>query len=206
MATQIRPVPLQRFQQRVAAEVLGRAFFDDPLSVYLLPDERRRARLLPWMYERIVRYGGMYEGDVVTTPGSVEAVAVWLAPGLSGTPIHRLVRCGLALAPLKFGLGAVGRLMAAGHVERLRPKLMPQPHWYLWLLGVDPPVQGRGLGSALVEPALRRADAEGVPCYLETHKERNLAFYRKHGFDVLTEGETPSRGPHYWIMTRQPRR
>ena len=45
-------------------------------------------------------------------------------------------------------------------------------------------MQGRGVGSALLEPALARADGEGMPCYLETQKEENLSFYARHGFAV----------------------
>jgi MFS family permease len=53
-----------------------------------------------------------------------------------------------------------------------------KPHWYLWLLGVDPDRQGQGVGSALLAPILARADAEGLPCALETLTERNVWFYR----------------------------
>jgi GNAT superfamily N-acetyltransferase len=174
------------------------------------------------MYERVVRYGSMYDGELLATnlpfplgkgpgDGSVRArgpagVAVWLPPGLAHTPILRLVRAGLALTPLKFGLSALGRFMAANYVERLRKQLLPQPHWYLWVIGVDPPQQGRGLGSSLVQTMLERADADGLPCYLETHKSRNVTFYEKHGFSVIASGDVPKGGPPYWCMKREARR
>jgi ribosomal protein S18 acetylase RimI-like enzyme len=182
--------------------MLARAFFDDPLSVYLLPDEAKRARVLPWLYERTIRYGTLY-GDVFTT-GEGDGVAVWLPPGAFSTPVRQLVRAGLVLAPLKFGLGTMRRLMAADHVERLREKLLPDPHWYLWQLGVEPEQQGRGIGGALIGPVLQRADASGLPCYLETHKERNVTFYRRHGFEVIADDEPPGGVPHYWILIRHP--
>jgi hypothetical protein len=49
-----------------------------------------------------------------------------------------------------------------------------------------------------------RADAAGLPCYLETAKERNVAFYRAHGFDVLVEDTLPDAF-RYWTMRRLPR-
>jgi hypothetical protein len=46
----------------------------------------------------------------------------------------------------------------------------------------------------LLRPALARADAEGVPCYLETQNVRNVRFYRKQGFRVVSDGEVPGHG------------
>lgn len=71
------------------------------------------------------------------------------------------------------------------------------------ILGVDPPLQGQGTGSALIQPMLTRADAESRRCYLDTTKERNVAFYRKHAFAV--RGEADVEGElHVWMMVREP--
>jgi ribosomal protein S18 acetylase RimI-like enzyme len=77
-------------------------------------------------------------------------------------------------------------------------------HWYLPVLGTAPEHQGRGFGSALLAPVLGRCDAEGVPAYLESSKERNLAFYRRHGFEVTATIRVPD-GPELWPMLRKPR-
>ena len=66
-------------------------------------------------------------------------------------------------------------------VERSHPK---EPHWYLSLLVVDPDWQRRGFGSRLIRPGLAAADEEGLPCYLETQKEANLAWYARFGFEL----------------------
>ncbi len=71
------------------------------------------------------------------------------------------------------------------------------------MLGVDPERQGQGIGGQIIAPVLERADRDGLPCYLETMKERNVAFYQKHGFEVVVDdvfkGEL-----HYWTMKRPP--
>jgi ribosomal protein S18 acetylase RimI-like enzyme len=81
---------------------------------------------------------------------------------------------------------------------------MPQPHWYLWVIGVEPERQRHGVGKALLRPMLERAAAEGAPCYLETHKERNVAYYQAFGFELVTEGSVPKGGPRFWTMRREP--
>jgi len=87
-------------------------------------------------------------------------------------------------------------------VERRRPR---GPHWYLATLGTDPPRQGRGVGSALLCDVLRRCDEEGLLAYLESSKERNVAFYRRHRFEVTGEIQVPGGGPRLWLMGREPR-
>jgi hypothetical protein len=56
-----------------------------------------------------------------------------------------------------------------------------------------------------MQPVLARADASGLPCYLETMNESNVPFYRKHGFVVVSDGEVPERGLRVWAMVREPR-
>ena len=64
----------------------------------------------------------------------------------------------------------------------------------------------RGLGSAAIAPVLTRCDAEGIPAYLESTKERNLAFYERHGFAVTGTIVVPPDGPTLWTMWREPQR
>ena len=67
------------------------------------------------------------------------------------------------------------------------------------------PGPGSGIGRSLVEPVLQRADRDGVPAYLESSKERNIAFYARHGFEVTGQIHTPRGGPTLWLMWREPR-
>jgi GNAT superfamily N-acetyltransferase len=112
----------------------------------------------------------------------------------------------MAELPQKMGPEAFQRLMVMkSHFDDLRQRDAAEPHWYLWVLGVDPPRQGQGVGSALLQPVLARADGEGLPCYLETQKERNVPFYQKHGFEVVVEDDLPDGGLHSWTMKRPPK-
>ncbi|MEX1252908.1 MAG: GNAT family N-acetyltransferase [Dehalococcoidia bacterium] len=205
MATQTQIVPLQESQQKIAGEVLARAFFDDPLSEYLLPDEEKRRKVLPWFFGKGAKYGHMF-GEVYTTPDSVDGAAIWLPPEDFVMTPYRMLRSGMLAAPFKFGLSTFMRFMGAmNHVEELHKRDVSPKHWYLFILGVDPDRQGQGVGGQLIQPVVTRADAQGLPCYLETMKTRNVPFYRKHGFEVVVEADLPKGGPHFWTMKREPR-
>ena len=60
-------------------------------------------------------------------------------------------------------------------------------------------------GAAGSEPPMPRCDAEGLPAYLESSKERNVPYYERFGFRVTRELAMPGRGcPPVWLMWRDP--
>jgi ribosomal protein S18 acetylase RimI-like enzyme len=149
---------------------------------------------------------GMRFGEVHTTSPSMLGHAVWLPPGGRHVTPQRLTEVGFVDAAQYMGEQSLERFGAfMDEVAPIHERLVPEPHWYLMVLGVDPPYQGRGVGGTLIQPILLRADSERRRCYLETAKERNLAFYRKHGFEVAAEDDIGESGPHVWMMMREPR-
>ena len=62
-----------------------------------------------------------------------------------------------------------------GETEKRHPR---EEHWYLEVLGTRPDRQGEGLGSALIRHGLERAEQDGLPAYLESSKESNVAVLR----------------------------
>lgn len=205
MTTAIQTTRMAQDQIAQSAEVLARAFYDDPLMTYILPDDSKRLKQLEWFMALAGKYGNAY-GEVETTAGTVEGNAIWLPPGDTHVPMMRMVKMGLLAAPFKFGLGAFMRFTSLLSLfEKLHDEAVPENHWYLMVLGVDPPRQGQGVGSALMQPAIAKADAAHLPCYLETQKEINVKLYRKHGFEVVVEDELPKGGPRYWTMKRPAR-
>ena len=206
MTTVTEITRLAERQVEEAGEMLGRAFFDNPMAVYLLPDAATRIRPLTWMFDRTTRYGHLF-GEVYTTTGGIDGAAVWLTPESPPMSRETAGRAGMAELPQKMGPEAFPRLMVMkSHFDELRRRDAPEPHWYLWVLGVDPPRQGQGVGSALLQPVLAQADTAGLPCYVETDKPINVPFYQRHGFEVVVEDDLPGGGFHYWTMKRAPRR
>ena len=89
-------------------------------------------------------------------------------------------------------------------VDNLHRRLVPYPHWYLQIIGVDPAYQGQGFSSRLLRPVLERIDRERMPCFLETNTEKNVAIYRRFGFEVVSEDKLPGTEVTSFAMLRRP--
>jgi len=193
--------PFARADLSATVATLARAFDQDPVMMWIFPDERMRRRRLPSFFASslrgIPRAGG---AEVAVLGGRVLGAAVWLAPGAWRPPLWRQV---VALPGVALRLGS--RLPAAsttyGALLRVHPE---RPHWYLSGIGTDPPMQGTGVGSNLLRSRLVRCDADRLPAYLESSNERNVPFYERHGFKVIGELSIPGGGPTLWLMWRDP--
>jgi len=179
-------------------DVLQAAFFDDPVNVFLFPDERSRSWRSALLFRALLRHHYLGMRTVWTTADQAGA-AMWAPPG------HWKLTTGEILRALPTALRGLGRRLGEsmrflGEIDRHHPE---GPHWYLGVLGTDPPRQGRGVGSALMAPVLERCDRDGVPAYLESSKESNVAFYARHGFAVTSELRVRGAPPIY-AMWREP--
>ena len=184
------------------AQALASAFQDDPVIAWIFPDEHRRRGILAAFMEFRLRKLAFPHDQVWMTAGGA-AAAVWLPPP-GRWQLSRAQRLLLLPALVRFfGLRTVSVLGGLERMEKRHPQ--DRSHWYLFILGTEPAAQGQGLGSALLAQMLARVDAAGLPAYLESSSEQNLAFYGRHGFAVTSEVAIPG-GPRIWPMWREPRR
>jgi GNAT superfamily N-acetyltransferase len=197
-------VPLDSAQFCQARTALARAFFDYNVVVYAAPDATRRAAGVTALYGAFLS-DCLRFGEVYGTSGVVGA-ACWLPPQRSTITLLRQIRAGMYQLPLRFGITGFNRLLAYDAIAwKLHHAHASQPHWYLAALGVEPEHQGQGIGGALMQPILTRADAQGLPCYLETHRPENVRLYQRHGFDVCCHCDVPGHPVPVWAMLRRPR-
>jgi ribosomal protein S18 acetylase RimI-like enzyme len=141
--------------------------------------------------------------DVWVTDGAIQGAARWLPPGRPPMRVAPTLRA-LVSTPFRLGRATAPFLAYGRAVETLRSSVAPGPHWYLAGIGVDPDAQRRGIGTALLEPGVNAAAREGLPVVLLTNNEVNLPFYRRNGFEVVRESETPRGGPKAWAMVKHP--
>ena len=195
----IRVVPVTAELVRGAAQAVADGFFDNEIWVWLLRRDWQRRRLLPRHYRALIRRVYIPRGSAWTTPGT-EGAALWFPPGT--LELSRRERIAELLSLLPEGVDSLGR---GGRWEGLIASHHPRtPHWYLQTLAVRPSAQRGGIGTALIEPGLARADADGVGCYLETQRESNIPYYRRFGFE-LTDEISLEDSPPLWLMWRPAR-
>jgi ribosomal protein S18 acetylase RimI-like enzyme len=198
----VRPATIDDLDQlaRIAAE----GFYDDPVLSWVFQDDAGRLDQLAFVMTGLA-------GDMVPDRGTVHIVdevcaAFWRDPtfehGRSTAERVEAAVEGGDQPPMPFApdelerLGVLGEAMMANHPH--------EPHWYLNVVSTIPEHQGRGLGTAVLQPVLERCDADGVRAYLESSNPRNLSLYRRNGFVDAGEITLPG-GPSLTKMWRDPR-
>lgn len=79
-------------------------------------------------------------------------------------------------------------------------ELIPKDAWYLSILGVNPKIQGKGIGRKLIEEIINEAKQNKTHCYIETFEEENHGFYKKMGFIELKTIYEPTTKANYVVM------
>ncbi|MEO8456864.1 MAG: GNAT family N-acetyltransferase [Chloroflexota bacterium] len=184
-----------------------RSFWDDPVIEFLLPNEMRRAKPMDAYMRMVLRYGfkrgrvNLVEGENGPRVGSV-----WLPPDEAIPTTMGQIRAGfLPLLGANLNWASQRKFFSLSNlIEHHHKEDVARHHWYLWLLASDVTEQGKGWGTKVLEQELREADLAGMPCYVETGKERNLLFYEKQGFALKHELPLPGGGPPLWTMIRAP--
>lgn len=196
------PIPLSTAQAVKAGDLLGRAFTDDPLMSFWLPDPSQRHRYVPLMMRFVARYCRL-RGLVEIGPEE-NGAACWMPPGEVEYHFGSLLRSGWLPIPFRSGLRNYSRMYANdAFMHSIRLRACPGPHWYLWVLGVEPGFQGQGIGSRLLSNGLERVDSHHLPCYLDVNNPRNIPLYQRFGFEVFEEGQLPGYQLRSWGMRRQ---
>lgn len=190
---------------REIGDMLGRAFAENPLARAALAHCTAASRL-----ERVMRMnralvratqaGGVVE--VARGEGRALGASLFFAP--AQWPLGLRAQGWMTLSGLGVGLrGALGYLAFEQHTAKHH---LREPHFYLFVLGVEPSFQGRGIGAALLRSLTARADAARKPCYLETDRISSVRLYERHGFEVTREIDIAPLGDlHLWLMRRDPR-
>lgn len=181
--------------QAAVTDVVVLAFSTDPMARWSWPNPPAYLANFP----RLVRAFGE-KAFVHGTAFYIEnylGAALWLPPGVGPDEAAMM-----NLAQDSIDRELQGDIFAIfEQMGRFHPS---EPHWFLPLLAVDPAHQGKGYGSALLQPVLARCDRDKKLAYLESSNPRNIPLYERHGFKVLgsiQSGASPTVVP----MLRKPR-
>jgi GNAT superfamily N-acetyltransferase len=185
------------------AEAMAAGLHADPGWMHVVPDDEARLLAQRAIIGEAVRVAHR-DGTLLVARegGKVVGGLTWAAPG--GYPpkwtrmvpvVPRMARLATRIGPRT--LKELSRFGAA--IEHIRPD---EPVWYVQALSVAPRAQGRGFGGALLRVVLAKADATSTPCYLETGKPANVAYYERFGFTLLDDRALWDGGPSIWRMQR----
>jgi GNAT superfamily N-acetyltransferase len=180
------------------ARSLADAFDGDPVWRWLVPAGGRLDRLERF-FALELSHVALPRGTAWTTDALDGAVLV-LPPDGWRLPLTVQARHAPAYAR------TFGRRLprALAFLTRMEAHHLREPHWYVAYAGVAGSAQGRGRGRTLLEAALERADADGLPAFLEASSPRSAVLYRRLGFEDL--GEVRFAGsPPLTLMRRAPR-
>jgi ribosomal protein S18 acetylase RimI-like enzyme len=172
--TRIEVVTPAGMHRAVATMVLS--FAGDPVMRYWMPEPDAYLDGFPAI---VAAFGGRaFEHGTAYATDRHSGAALWLPPGVEPDREALIASFARAVPDEKQEtLFAIAEQMDGYHLDG--------PHWYLPLIGVDPARQRSGLGSALMEHALRQCDRDRLPAYLESTNPANLPLYQRHGFRVL---------------------
>lgn len=198
-------IQLDRTQNDLAIKILTQAFAADPMFNYFTRSESSKLRAIEYFSRSVLQYSQAYE-QIYTTSDELKGIALWIPPGQFPLNDFQLLKLGgyrvlFNLSPRKI----YEFLSLFTRVEKYHRSDLPQPHWYLLMLGVCPMYQSQGIGSLLIQPVLEQADRNGLSCYLETTTERGVRFYQNAGFEVLRTIEFARGNQRSWTMKREPR-
>jgi GNAT superfamily N-acetyltransferase len=197
-AVEIRP--LTGAERTLGGAVAGRALCDDPLVVFLHGDD---------VATRLRASYDMFIGSVLATTEPA------LGAFLGNHPVSIVAAsppgtCFMGRLDPEMRSEPTGPLGAPGSPDRMRRAMAnwcshhtEERHWHVGPVAVEPQLQGRGIGGLVMQRLCDRMDSDGELAWLETEKPENVVFYRRLGFEVVSESDVHTL--HTWFMQRRPR-
>jgi ribosomal protein S18 acetylase RimI-like enzyme len=201
----MNPISLRRGEPKDLerlAEVMDNAFRGRPLSDFFASRELQWRGLVRDLFRAVICVS-LDHYQVICAGDPAEGVAIWEAPMTPAVPGDAWTEAGLGSALEAIGEGAPERVAALfSHLGETQQRLRPPDSWYLVGIGVIPEAQGRGVGRAMLEWGVRRAEQTQSCVFLETNEARNVPFYEGVGCRVVEFEEFGTSRFPIWHMRR----
>jgi ribosomal protein S18 acetylase RimI-like enzyme len=207
-------------ERAAAAAVAARALRDDPLFVYLHgadPVARMGATYASFREPPappVTSWWRRLVSGPPTDPAAPARPRVWgvLVQGhvVASAAAAEPGSCFVEALPEPVRTVPTGPEGAAGSPDRQARVLATlwehhcaDRHWHVGPVGVEPGLQGRGVGGAVMRRLCEALDLAGEIAFLETETPENVVFYRRLGFEVTSRAALPDLP--FWFMRRDPR-
>ncbi|KAJ5752958.1 hypothetical protein N7520_009875 [Penicillium odoratum] len=226
----IKVLPLTEADIPGAIQVIQRAFANDPYFKWVFDEStfnKQRnhhslsARCQWGINNAIFQVAKEITSTEDFTPSPVLGVSCWLAPHPPAQPESWyswyqgwILSANQLLNNIRFlgrgGLRTNRYWIWKEQQQKAHDEIWDDPRGYYFcnIVAVSPEAQGRGVGRLLFEAVTKRADEEGVKCYLESSKSvPNVQIYERMGFEMSRTMECRDGGDvcMLYCMTRNPK-
>ena len=160
-------------------KILLVSFKNDPHVTWLLEESKSKFKLkvlIDYVVDQTIRRGEMYLSD------DNNAVALWDFERSERMSFHYIWR-NLAFL-IQIGIKSVVRIVKSEAQVHNNFREYPR-YCHLYMIGVLPEAQGKGLASTLMNPMIQRMKEKSIPVFLETANLRNVDIYKKKGFKIF---------------------
>lgn len=159
-------------------KILGESFINDPCIQWLIEPSRHKKKLDVIMDYTIDE---TFENGSIYLTKENQGVALWRNEKKEKFTYNFIKRNLVFL--YKMGVRCVIRnLKNMSNTHKHFPK--NQKYFYLYLIGVLPESQGKGIANKLLNPFLELCKYQNLPMYLETANTINVEIYQKKGFAI----------------------
>ncbi len=198
-------VPLTTSQIDLAVDLMVKAIFEDPSSIYFFPDVTTRKEKLSRLWKFFLGQV-LSSGELYATSSNIEGLAGWISHNPAENSVPKTLQGDIMSLTFKMGFDDMMKIsyhmMLCGQLHEQHVNF---PHWCLSPIAVSPELQGKGYASKLIKPMLSRIDNEQKPCYLQTENEKNIPIYEHFGFKLIEKASLPHTDVYIWCMLRDKR-
>ena len=184
-----------------STESMAKAFCDYPMFTHIMGDKLNHENM-KLSLGFLIKYSILY-AEAYAISKENEGIILFTDFKSYRFNLIRAIRSGL-IPLMKIGSDVGKRFNELDSFTlKTHKRIMKENHIYIILLGVNPDWQGQGYGRTLMLPVLKLAEEKGLSCYLETHGEKNVAFYNKLGFKVVSEDILPGTDIIQYSMVKE---
>jgi ribosomal protein S18 acetylase RimI-like enzyme len=183
-------------------KILGNGFVGDPVTEWILGENNEQG--LAAFFSTYARVKYIPEGFGHVDPEN-RGATLWLQPSATRSlSLLSIIAVGYSMFSKGLLAGFISIYKAYIYECGMVKQKPQQPHYYLFSIATIEKARGQKVGRKLMEAGLAEVDKNDMPAYLECGKEKNVAFYKKFGFEVQGEKYRPSPScPYSWLMLRK---
>ena len=101
--------------------------------------------------------------------------------------LNSILKAGLISTIYNLNIKSFKRFKKLGDAKKInRSLLLDKEYYFLDVIGTYPSFEKKGYAKLLIDTMLEKIDKERMSCFLETSNIKNINYYNKYGFILLS--------------------